>query len=41
MACLDDDNQGQSLDVIWELELGPEILDKEVWQSIGKLACPH
>jgi superfamily II DNA or RNA helicase len=36
MACLDDDNQGQPLEVIWELELGPEILDKEVWQSIGK-----
>lgn len=36
MACLDDDAQGQPLEVIWELELGPEILEKEVWQSIGK-----
>lgn len=36
MACLDDDAQGQPLDVIWELELSPEILDTEVWQSIGK-----
>jgi SNF2 family DNA or RNA helicase len=36
MACLDDDAQGQPLEVVWELELDPEILDREAWQSIGK-----
>lgn len=36
MACLDDDNQGQPLEVIWELELDTQILDREVWQAIGK-----
>ncbi len=36
MACLDDDAQGQPLEVVWELELDPEILDRETWQSIGK-----
>jgi SNF2 family DNA or RNA helicase len=36
MACLDDDAQGQPLEVIWELEFDKEILDKEAWQSIGK-----
>lgn len=36
LACLDDDAQGQQLQVIWELELDREILDKEAWQSIGK-----
>jgi ATP-dependent DNA helicase RecG len=36
MACLDDDAQGQPLEVVWELELDPEILDAEAWQSIGK-----
>jgi superfamily II DNA or RNA helicase len=36
LACLDDDAQGQPLEVVWELELDPEILDREAWQSIGK-----
>ena len=36
LACLDDDAQGQSLEVVWELELDSEILDSEAWQSIGK-----
>ena len=36
LACLDDDAQGQPLDVVWELELAPETLDREAWQSIGK-----
>lgn len=36
LACLDDDAQGQLLEVVWELELDPEILDREAWQSIGK-----
>jgi hypothetical protein len=35
LACLDD-AQGQPLEVVWELELAPEILDREAWQSIGK-----
>ncbi len=36
LACLDDDAQGQPLEVIWELELDSEILDSEAWQSIGR-----
>ena len=36
LACLDDDAQGQPLEVAWELELAPEVLDPEAWQSIGK-----
>lgn len=36
LACLDDDAQGVKLDVIWNLELDTEILDKETWKSIGK-----
>ena len=35
-ACLDDDAQGQQMQVIWELELDRQILDQEAWQSIGK-----
>ena len=36
LACLDDDAQGQKLEVVWELELDPQILDSEAWQSIGQ-----
>ncbi len=36
LACLDDDAQGQKLEVIWELEIDGQILDSEAWQSIGK-----
>ncbi|MCL4191527.1 MAG: DISARM system SNF2-like helicase DrmD [Thermoguttaceae bacterium] len=36
MACLDDDAQGQPLETIWGLELDREVLDEEVWKTIGK-----
>jgi len=36
LACLDDDAQGQPLEVVWELELDGEILDREAWSAIGK-----
>ncbi len=36
MSCLDDDAQGQPLEVIWEIELDTEILDEEAWKSIGE-----
>src|SRR5438552_17626457 len=36
LLCLDDDAQGHALDVVWELELEKAILDREVWNSIGK-----
>jgi superfamily II DNA or RNA helicase len=36
LACLDDDAQGQQLEVIWEIELDAQILDEETWQSVGK-----
>ena len=35
LACLDDDAQGQPLEVIWEIEIDAQILDSEAWQSIG------
>lgn len=35
LACLDDDAQGQELDVVWELELDRQILDEEAWKSLG------
>src|SRR6184192_1733643 len=36
LACLDDDAQGQHVEVVWELELDTEILDETAWSSLGK-----
>ncbi len=36
MACLDDDAQGQPLESVWELELDREVIDEQVWKTIGK-----
>lgn len=36
LACLDDDAQGQQLEVVWELELATEFLDGEAWHAIEK-----
>lgn len=36
LACVDDDAQGDSLEVIWELELDTEIVDESIWKNIGK-----
>ena len=35
MACLDDDAQGQELEVLWEREVDPEILTGEAWQDLA------
>ncbi len=38
MVCLDDDNQGRPLEVLWELELGARILAPEA-QGLGQVAA--
>ena len=35
LSCVDDDNQGQPLEVLWERELDPQILTGEAWESIA------
>lgn len=35
-SCVDDDNQGARLDVLWELELGREVLGKDIADGLGK-----
>ena len=35
LSCLDDDNQGQPLEVLWERELDPQILTAEAWDQIA------
>ena len=36
LVCLDDDNQGRALDVLWELELGARVLHPEA-QGLGAI----
>src|SRR5688572_11630097 len=35
LSCVDDDAQGQPLEVLWERELDPEILTDEAWEAIA------
>lgn len=35
LACADDDNQGQSLDVFWDYELDRQILEEESWRDLA------
>src|SRR5688500_6417366 len=36
LSCVDDDSQGQPLEVLWEREIDPEVLTGEAWDSIAK-----
>jgi len=36
LSCVDDDDQGQPLEVLWEREIDPQILSGEAWESIAK-----
>ncbi len=35
LACIDDDNQGAELEVLWDHEPDAEVLDQEAWSRIG------
>jgi len=35
LSCVDDDAQGDALEVLWEAELDGQILDAEAWAQIG------
>ena len=36
LSCVDDDAQGQRLEVLWEREIDPEIISGEAWDAIAK-----
>ena len=36
LSCVDDDAQGQRLEVLWEREIDPEIQTGEAWDAIAK-----
>ena len=35
LSCLDDDAQGQHLEVLWEKEVDPEVLSAESWRDLA------
>jgi hypothetical protein len=35
LSCVDDDAQGEVLEVIWEVELDGQVMDSEAWAQIG------
>ena len=35
LSCVDDDNQGAPLEVLWEKQLDPQVLTSEAWESIA------
>lgn len=35
LSCVDDDNQGQPLEVLWEKELDPILMTGESWESVA------
>ena len=35
LSCVDDDNQGQPLEVLWEKEINPEIMTGEAWEAVA------
>jgi hypothetical protein len=35
LSCLDNDAQGQALEVLWDHEVDPEILGGEAWREVA------
>jgi len=36
LSCVSDDAQGESLEVLWDAEIGPQTLNDSGWQQIGR-----
>ena len=36
LSCVDDDNQGQPLEVLWDKEIDPEIMRGEAWDDLAQ-----
>jgi len=36
LSCISDDAQGESLEVLWDAEIGPQSLDDDSWQQVGR-----
>ena len=38
LSCISDDAQGEPLEVLWDAEIAPEILDDDSWSNVGRAA---
>jgi hypothetical protein len=36
LSCISDDAQGEPLEVLWDAEIAPEILDDDSWSGVGR-----
>jgi superfamily II DNA or RNA helicase len=36
LSCIDDDAQGEQIEVLWDAEVAPTILDEDTWSSVGQ-----
>jgi ERCC4-related helicase len=36
LSCIDDDAQGEQVEVLWDAEVAPKILDEGAWSSVGR-----
>jgi len=36
LSCIADDAQGEQIEVIWDAEIGPRVLQDDVWASVGR-----
>src|SRR5215211_5771691 len=36
LSCIADDAQGEQIEVIWDAEISPRILDEDPWASLGR-----
>ena len=36
LSCISDDAQGERLEVIWDAEIGPTVLDEDRWRNVGQ-----
>lgn len=35
LSCISDDAQGEQLEVLWDAEIGPTVLDEDGWRTVG------
>jgi len=36
LSCISDDAQGEPLEVLWDAEIAPEMLDDDSWSRVGQ-----
>src|SRR6516165_4498013 len=36
LSCIADDAQGERLEVLWDAEIGPAVLDQDAWRNVGQ-----